>query len=421
MAEPTWDAIKKGFEKVNKTAEQINGSGPKKHKYSIVPTEKVKPAKKAVTIWGQKTLEKKKKKPFFAIDGDMKIKFLQPLDTNLMSAYEHWRAEGSPASAPCPLCPPSGIEKKEKEFKTTGEILAAAVPDIVTKSEPTKSELKKPKKNLLKKAMDKNCLCNVHLAIPTFYVLEGLNTVIPKDSFKTSIVKLRQDFDAYRGWYNDNLARVLFDYLATSCFAEFRHTKKFSENKFLNKVIKEEVFPSGAALLTRQHAQKKSWKYSPQKFLPILSKYFKSKDVLWEDGYGGKPWAKIAKAALTYYEFPPEVFIDHVVDLGHNGGLCYDKGVLVQYNADSEDELEIYLTKKTKSCIFSKHHPCSKEVWDKFVQRALTFNLIKEKSPWYHKAWEDVMFQNENMVGWQLDRVVFPAPIKWGKGDISVI
>lgn len=154
-------------------------------------------------------------------------------------------------------------------------------------------------------------------AVSTLYAMLEIElglTLVPEPS------RDHPDFIRYRMFkaefavafkrYGDRFARNMFDYLTLACAGEAR----YASNQMVVTEGKKDAIP-----------------YAPQGLLPALERVFEI--CKWAPGYGGKKWANIAKAAKKYFPFQsnPVVFIDHCVDLSHNGGLAFDKGFIFQY------------------------------------------------------------------------------------------
>ena len=264
--------------------------------------------------------------------------------------------------------------------------------------------------------------CNFHLAVPSFYLLDALNYSIPKESFKESIQNLRDDVDSKRAKFNKSFARTLYDYLASACFAEFRHAnREGGQEPHFWLGINKKAFPSSTEG-QRKAAFKKARRYDPKNFLPILAKKFNEGD--WEDGYGDEKWGEIAKATMMYWKYPPEVFIDHVIDLEHNSGLCFDKGHMVEYNC--ELELGHWLNDKSRKDIWESLHPVTPDI-QRLIHRAVNLKLVDSE------AWEEFdedRFQEvckEYLGHWFSTKAELRKELKlhfpkvaWGKGTIDV-
>ncbi|MBS1996223.1 MAG: hypothetical protein JSS86_07935 [Cyanobacteria bacterium SZAS LIN-2] len=57
-------------------------------------------------------------------------------------------------------------------------------------------------------------------------------------------------------------------------------------------------------------------------------------DSSWSSGFGGRPWSQIAAAPREYLagRVPASIYIDHVFDLKHNGGVLFNKHRMAEAN-----------------------------------------------------------------------------------------
>lgn len=124
--------------------------------------------------------------------------------------------------------------------------------------------------------------------------------------------------------YTEWLARVFFDYLVLGCAAEARHGR-FKASRALT------CLPNSNSDRTDVHADVID--YEPRSILYATHQLFSTGS--WSSSFGGKAWARIAKAGMLYGHVSDVVFIDHVVDLSHNNGLFLDKGVIFTTHFDS--------------------------------------------------------------------------------------
>lgn len=149
-------------------------------------------------------------------------------------------------------------------------------------------------------------------AIYDFYFAEAILIHPPKFGNKAQ-EKLRDDAQAYLDMIVENLAPALYDYLFMASMGEARHA--------YNKTAL--YIPNIERGGGRSAAYATALTFDPANTLPVLHKLF---DQSWSGGgYGGGLWANICAGAMEYGKLPDKAFIDHVIDLQHNGGHCFDK------------------------------------------------------------------------------------------------
>jgi hypothetical protein len=155
---------------------------------------------------------------------------------------------------------------------------------------------------------------DVEAAVTGMYLIEELSLTVPLEKLPPI---LQTRFAEMRGTYAATMARNLFDYLAIACMGEARHFHTQS------------AIPKG-----RHIAYQFALEHDPRVFLPVLVNVFcKGK---WGSSYGGPKWGNIAKAASLYFKMAgkPLMFADHCVDLAHNGGLAFNKGIILKNPPD---------------------------------------------------------------------------------------
>jgi hypothetical protein len=122
--------------------------------------------------------------------------------------------------------------------------------------------------------------------------------------------------------YTNTLARNLFDFLVVASFGEARYAQGTKYTFNCPQLIK-----SGARLDAYQGALM----YDPRDLIPKLIHAFTA--YSWGGSTGGERWANIARTAGLFFDpkfrNTPIAWIDHVVDIVHNGGLAFNKGYII--------------------------------------------------------------------------------------------
>ncbi len=170
---------------------------------------------------------------------------------------------------------------------------------------------------------------NIVDCISTFYLLyDIINTDTSKMNplLKRKVNSLNSELRFYFDRFSAQLARRLFDYLAVACYGEARYARE---------QCKSGVFPIFVPQgYSRGDAIEYATKHDPFSYLEALELLFSK--YKWDKAYGGKSWARVARLARKYGEISNIDFIDRVVNLTHNGGLVFDKNVLIAKQSASE-------------------------------------------------------------------------------------
>ncbi len=152
-----------------------------------------------------------------------------------------------------------------------------------------------------------------------FYFIEAM--AAEKITFgKTPQEKWKKDLTTYKKKFEEQTALALRDYLWMIACGEARHAHKGA--KLATKQLTSKY--------DRSNTYKIATEYAPTKHnIEIIISIFESP---WKtNGYGGKKWAKIAKAIPFYKEWKPTIFIDHTADLQHNNGTIFNKYEVENY------------------------------------------------------------------------------------------
>jgi hypothetical protein len=124
------------------------------------------------------------------------------------------------------------------------------------------------------------------------------------------------------------LARAFADYITLICAGEARHGRSSGPGYIPAPYMDSSSY-------SRERVYFHATRYDPVALLEGCHALF-ARDVdfgvrPWHIGYGGHSWARIARAGLAYWrevregELSVATWVDHVVNLTHNGGLMFNK------------------------------------------------------------------------------------------------
>ena len=154
-------------------------------------------------------------------------------------------------------------------------------------------------------------------------VLRAKNDEKHRDKLKVELCEvedLEKELNPIFKDVTDTLAQLYFDYLYACCLGELGHLCRQT-----GCVVGVGGICRGEK--NREFIISKSGMYEPEKSLRLIELFFEHK--YWKDrgSFGGPSWANIARAGRMYFDpkIPKTVFLDHVVDLTHNGGLFLGK------------------------------------------------------------------------------------------------
>ncbi len=250
---------------------------------------------------------------------------------------------------------------------------------------------------------DKNAKLDVTPAIASFYMHEEIiHTPIPRTTpFKLREIKrLKERVIKHQEEYCKFLSRALFDYLCAASYGESRHADERCE------VMHPDVMVGGS----RNEAYEEAKIYNPKNYLKTLSNLYNKNR--WEDGYGGKPWGTITDHAINYFSMSPRAFIDYVVDLSHNGGVAFDKPIVLQLM-----DITFYkflLDVKLKGSLMTNWIERS----FKFMSRHHKLEIDSTTYCFMTEACRYGLFNSFAIQHISSARVEFPEPIEWGEDEL---
>ena len=150
-----------------------------------------------------------------------------------------------------------------------------------------------------------------------FYVLESLHAELPMQNYAkihpAMSARLRQDLGKERDRLAGDFALALRDYLFLASCGEARHAQ--------GKRI-----PTLSGIGGRDDVYAAALDYAP-----TAANWERLQEVFaqdtWSRGFGGEAWRNICEQAAMYDTLPAIAYVDHVIDLAHNGGCAFNKPV----------------------------------------------------------------------------------------------
>jgi len=210
---------------------------------------------------------------------------------------------------------------------------------------------------------------NLELAAATFYALEDIKSrKYPNGASrlqKNTIDKLQDEVAYFQGFIAERMAKTMFDYLALASLGEARHAQENSQAQH----ILEDYAGKG-----RSEIYHHSIDYDPVEFLQELRILFDDED--WNDGYGGSSWARVCKRALAYFDISPIRFVDSAINICHNNGIVYNKGMLI---GTPREEFIEFLDFRSEQSFLDNEFDYQLGIYGdcyKFIERAIKLNLI---------------------------------------------
>jgi hypothetical protein len=252
-----------------------------------------------------------------------------------------------------------------------------------------------------------------------FYFLqalqEGIRTAVaanPEKAFSKAVEKLTEDVSDFIAELFPNLALRSFVYLYAACLGEARHSRES---------IAESLWIPETQSMHRAGLYRVATDYRPNKNnLDVLVKVF---DQPWSSGFGGKAWKNIADSLVMYFSHPPAAFIDHIIDLEHNGGCVFNKTDArdtLHFEAEYEGNFKMFLDYKFRYDILAQEPDgiYGNLLVTRKTRKLLTrYEIIFNKKPitWVTGGLETL---DDYLVEWGNEE--FHLEEKWSKGaDVS--
>ncbi len=168
---------------------------------------------------------------------------------------------------------------------------------------------------------------NPNTMLNDFYLIDGMAQAAKGSSLSSRVQKLRDEIHVMQ-------AEAFACYLAIACAGELRHgPSNFNgPSQAFQKLQQDFRMPVDGG---RHVAQSNVIEVLEHCHPSMRIRFFKlAVDVFMamrSGVYGGPKWAAIAKAALDFLEgkLTHTVFVDHVYDLKHNGGVLFNKHPMV--------------------------------------------------------------------------------------------
>ena len=155
-----------------------------------------------------------------------------------------------------------------------------------------------------------------------FYFLETLKAGIsmakasnPENGFRRSFDKLENDVNEAFDALCETMAKRILVYVWGACLGEVRHAARYM-NKYVAEINGKNI--------SRDTVYRESLNFEPtEAHMEIV------RDVYAQDGwggtYGGSKWLDVTEGMMLYGKVSNATFIDHAVDLEHNGGNIFTK------------------------------------------------------------------------------------------------
>ena len=203
-----------------------------------------------------------------------------------------------------------------------------------------------------------------------FYYLEAMKAGLtmaksanPEIEYRHSVERLERDLETEYARLSKSIALRVYVYLWAAALGEARHAS--------GRV--------GAYISETKGSSRDSVFYHSLEYFPDEHNTNALLDVLgskgWSSSYGGKKWYEIVQGMMLYGKISDAAFIDHAVDLEHNGGCVFDKFSgkdVILFNCEGYRYLHSFLDYKFRHNILTD----AMNPYSKFQVSLRTYNLV---------------------------------------------
>lgn len=152
--------------------------------------------------------------------------------------------------------------------------------------------------------------------------------------------KLVEDATILRDRLADYLAPALYNYLIVACYGEAEHS----------------AYAAAGLYFKQSGNYRRALSFKPESMIETLRCIFETQQ--WEGGFGGKKWAHICEELTKVGTMPKVAWVDHLIDLEHNGGSAFDKEEEAHAaNVDINTYMDPFLEFKAKKDILIDRPP----------------------------------------------------------------
>lgn len=187
-----------------------------------------------------------------------------------------------------------------------------------------------------------------------FYFLEAIRAGLtmakvanPDNAFRPAFEKLDTSVETAFEHLTKSMALRIYVYLWAAALGEARHARDMCPDYHIAELDHE----------SRGTVYRMALDYMPTPENIGVLKAIYEQD--WSSGFGGGSWLEIVEAMELYGNVPDATFIDHAVDLEHNGGNVFNKDALSAANLQNYggydcNDLMVFLNHKFVNDILAK-------------------------------------------------------------------
>lgn len=208
------------------------------------------------------------------------------------------------------------------------------------------------------------------------------------------------EFKYYKDIFIDQFEQAIYDYTVLAVGGEARHAK-------FKASVYNPNFPCNGK--SRTVAMNKMVQYNPDDI--VTNALYLFKNASWGNAYGGRLWEFIADSVAKRNEWGTKtIFIDHCIDLSHNGGCYFDKSDYGIFWVSSGQDYKQFLDFKlvcSPTQLLTDYYIIGKELF-KLINSGIRLHILPAIRCTY---------DNANTIG--INRLMQYRRIDWGMKPVE--
>ena len=216
-----------------------------------------------------------------------------------------------------------------------------------------------------------NASISILNAVKSFYQIQAVDMIKHPVEADRRHRYWSDEFKYYKDIFIDQFEQAIYDYTVLAVGGEARHAK-------FKASIYNPNFPCHGK--NRSTAMNKMVQYNPDDI--VTNALYLFKNGSWGNAYGGRLWGFIADAVAKRNEWGTKtIFIDHCIDLSHNGGCYFDKSDYGIFWVESSSEYKNFLDFKlicSPIQLLTDFYIVGKELF-KLIQSGVRLHILPDK------------------------------------------
>lgn len=245
-----------------------------------------------------------------------------------------------------------------------------------------------------------NANISILSAVKSFYQIQAVDMIKHPVEADRRHRYWSDEFKYYKDIFIDQFEQAIYDYTVLAVGGEARHAK-------FKASVYNPNFPCHGH--NRTVAMNKMVQYNPDDI--VTNALYLFKNGSWGNAYGGRLWGFIADAVAKRNEWGTKtIFIDHCIDLSHNGGCYFDKSEYGIFRVRNGQDYERFLDFKlvcSPTQLLTFYYIIGKELF-KLINSGIRLHILPAIC---------CRYDNSNTIG--INRLMQYRRIDWGMKPIE--